>query len=149
MVIFNQAGKVLVGERSGVANGWQFPQGGIDDGEDPQATAIRELYEEVGINDAKLIHETEDWLGYDFPEDLELKGKWRKYLGQKQKWYLFYWNKPASECNLELHQREFDRVKYMPLEETATYIVAFKRGMYEQIIDRFRPLIDKYLSLSS
>jgi putative (di)nucleoside polyphosphate hydrolase len=149
MVVFNQTGEVLVGERSGVANGWQFPQGGIDDGEDPQSTAIRELYEEVGIADAKLVYKTEDWLKYDFPDDLELIGKWRKYKGQKQKWFLFYWSQPVSECNLELHQREFDRVKYMPLEDTASYIVAFKKGMYEHLIARFRPLIDQYLAESS
>jgi putative (di)nucleoside polyphosphate hydrolase len=148
IVVFNQAGEVLVGERSGVANGWQFPQGGIDDNEAPYATALRELYEEVGITDAKLVHETEDWLSYDFPDDLELKGKWRSYIGQKQKWFLFYWDKPASECNLELHHREFDRVRYIPFEDAPNYIVTFKRGMYERLIARFRPLIDQYLNES-
>jgi len=56
IIVFNRKGEVLVGERVGVPDSWQFPQGGIDEGEDPQAAALRELYEEVGINNAVLAY---------------------------------------------------------------------------------------------
>ena len=31
LIVFNRKGEVLVGERLGVPDSWQFPQGGIDD----------------------------------------------------------------------------------------------------------------------
>ncbi len=62
LILFNRKGEVLVGERLGVPDSWQFPQGGIDEGEDPQSAALRELYEEVGINDAVLAHVHPDLL---------------------------------------------------------------------------------------
>ena len=49
---------------------WQFPQGGIDKGEDPLDAAYRELFEETGIVTASLIAEAGEWFAYDLPEDL-------------------------------------------------------------------------------
>lgn len=37
------------------ANDWEFPKGGIENGEELQQTAIREVEEETGIRDLKLI----------------------------------------------------------------------------------------------
>jgi len=34
---------------------WDFPKGHIEAGEDPQTTAMRELQEETGIRDARLV----------------------------------------------------------------------------------------------
>ncbi|WP_430991303.1 NUDIX domain-containing protein, partial [Escherichia coli] len=68
-----------------------MPQGGIDDGEDAQTAAIRELGEETGIapDKVELIAIAPDELFYDLPEELVgkvWKGKWR---GQRQRWFLY------------------------------------------------------------
>ncbi|MBI3084599.1 MAG: NUDIX domain-containing protein, partial [candidate division NC10 bacterium] len=34
---------------------WDFPKGHIEPGEDPQTTAARELQEETGIRDARIV----------------------------------------------------------------------------------------------
>ena len=47
-----------------------MPQGGLDDGEDPYAGAVRELYEETSIRSVGLIREAPDWFTYDLPVDL-------------------------------------------------------------------------------
>ena len=50
VMLLNQEGKVFVGARiDNTDEAWQLPQGGIDKGEEPWATALRELEEETGI----------------------------------------------------------------------------------------------------
>ena len=43
MVLFNKSGLVFTGRRLDTdADAWQFPQGGIDEGETPEEAALRE-----------------------------------------------------------------------------------------------------------
>ncbi len=145
IIVFNRKGEVLVGERVGVPDSWQFPQGGIDEGEEPQAAALRELYEEVGINNAVLAYVHPEWLYYDFPSTLKLSGKWANYCGQRQRWFAFYWDHPASECKLDIHDREFRVVQFMAIDKTLDSIVRFKREVYQQVVKIFTPVIRDYI----
>ena len=57
--IFNRQGLFLVGERvGGKPDQWQFPQGGVDDGETPLEAAKRETYEEIGLKTPDVISES-------------------------------------------------------------------------------------------
>ena len=92
-VLFNRDGLVFVARRAdmpnaeGPAGGWQLPQGGIDEGEDPGDAVFRELEEEIGTRKAEVIGEHPDWLTYDLPPDL-LGVAWRgRYRGQRQRWF--------------------------------------------------------------
>ena len=145
IIIFNRNGEVLLGERLNVLGSWQFPQGGIDPNEDPLVAAKREMYEEVGIADAELVKELDQWLNYDFPSDLDLGGKMGKYRGQTQKWFLFFWDHESSECNLEVHDREFEQVRFIPFEQCLDTIVPFKQAIYVELLSRFQPIVQKYL----
>ena len=51
--MLNKKGLVLLVSQRG--NSWCFPKGHIDDGEDPLAAARREIKEESGVTDLKLI----------------------------------------------------------------------------------------------
>lgn len=144
MVVFNARGEVLVGERFQFPGAWQFPQGGIDEGEEPLAAARRELYEEVGISNPVLVGEYPDWIEYDFPSDLGITGKLKKYRGQTQKWYLFFWDQPAESCNLDVHEREFATVQFLDFPYVVESIVPFKKPTYEKLVDVFLPLIRSY-----
>ena len=86
IVVLNQANKVFVGKRiDNPKNFWQMPQGGIDPGEDYLSAALRELEEETGIKDVKLIKEIDEILTYELPPNL-LGIIWKgKYRGQKTK----------------------------------------------------------------
>ena len=67
-MVFNRDGRVFVGNRIDYpSDNWQMPQGGIDPGETPRATAMRELEEEIGTSKAEIIAESRVWLCYDLP----------------------------------------------------------------------------------
>ena len=71
IVLFNSTGQVLWARRSR-HDGWQFPQGGIEQGETVEQAAYRELYEEVGLRpqNVELVGRTRNWLRYDVPGSL-------------------------------------------------------------------------------
>ena len=51
-VVLNKKGEVLVVSQHGTS--WSLPKGHIDDGEDKMTAAVREIYEEAGID--HLVH---------------------------------------------------------------------------------------------
>ncbi|MEX6723284.1 RNA pyrophosphohydrolase [Parapedomonas caeni] len=120
---------------------WQMPQGGIDDGEDPLATAFRELEEEIGTAHAELIAESRDWLTYDLPP--ELVGKvWKgRYRGQKQKWFAMRFLGTDADINLDTAHPEFNAWRWERLERLPEIIVPFKRRLYEEIVAEFAPVL--------
>ncbi len=146
VVLFSRDGLVLVARRAdfpnaeGAAGGWQLPQGGMDEGEDPYPAALRELKEEVGTDRALLLAEYPGWLDYDLPPELigkALHGKWR---GQTQKWFALRFEGEDSEIRLDLDPHpEFDAWRWARLEELPGLAVAFKREIYEKLVREFAP----------
>src|SRR3546814_6175751 len=67
-----------------------MPQGGIDDGEDMKAAALRELNEETGIlrEHVEIIAKAREEHFYDLPPELIGKLWGGKYRGQRQYWFL-------------------------------------------------------------
>ncbi|WP_442885726.1 RNA pyrophosphohydrolase [Caulobacter sp. CCNWLW153] len=117
---------------------WQLPQGGVDEGEDLETAARRELYEETGVQSAELLGRTEGWLTYDYPADFMGSKRARGYLGQKQVWFAFRFTGDEAEIDLAAHgEVEFDAWRWGALDETPELIVPFKRGVYEQMVAAF------------
>lgn len=150
VVLFNPSGRVFIGRRVGDfadlgepvdSFRWQFPQGGVDDGENVAGAAFRELKEETGVapEKARLLALTPGWLAYDFPAGYRKKN-WR---GQRQKWAAMLFLGTDDEIDLEAddHQ-EFDAWRWGELEETPALIVPFKRAVYEELVAAFAPLRD-------
>jgi putative (di)nucleoside polyphosphate hydrolase len=145
VVVFNKSGKLLVGEREQFPGAWQFPQGGIDEGEDPREAVLRELYEETGVKPNEIVYEYPNWISYDFPSDLKLNGKMNQFRGQTQKWFLVFWEGNSDDCKLDLHEIEFVRVEFMSWDEILEKIVKFKKDIYSQIRIEFEPEVKSYL----
>ena len=70
IALFNKEGKVFVGERIDTPGAWQMPQGGIDPDEDLKTAAFRELKEEIGTDNAEILHILEDTIHYDIPAEI-------------------------------------------------------------------------------
>lgn len=143
-VLFNRDGLVLVARRADMPNaegpvgGWQLPQGGIDEGEDPRVAIFRELEEEIGTAAAEIIGEHPDWLIYDLPPDL-LGVAWRgRYRGQRQRWFAMRFRGQDSDIRLDMDPHpEFDAWRWIPLPELPSLAVPFKRAIYDILVQSF------------
>jgi len=139
--LLNPDGRVWVGERNDAPGAWQMPQGGIDDGEAPQAAALRELEEETGTANVEFLAEAPHWLKYDLPADLQRcawKGRWN---GQMQKWFAYRFDGSDLEIDvLGVAKPEFERWKWVRPDQLPELIVPFKRPIYEAVVEVFRPL---------
>jgi putative (di)nucleoside polyphosphate hydrolase len=139
LVVFNSEGRVWLGRRAGArgAHVWQFPQGGIDEGEELEAAARRELVEETGITSVELLGRTPGWIAYDFPPELVRAKGW---IGQAQVWFAFRFTGEDAEVDLAAYPPiEFDAWRWAELSEAADLIVPFKRATYARVIAAFAP----------
>jgi putative (di)nucleoside polyphosphate hydrolase len=150
-MLLNAEGHVFVGRRAdragapeGVGNWWQMPQGGLDEGEDPEAAARRELAEETGVRTIRFIGRTRDWLTYDLPEEL-LGIAWEgRFRGQKQMWFAARFEGEESEIDISVegsHESEFDAWRWVPAEELPDLVVPFKRQVYARVVKEFQPIL--------
>jgi putative (di)nucleoside polyphosphate hydrolase len=141
IMLFNRDGLVFVGKRiDQTVEGWQMPQGGIDDGETPRQAVLRELGEEVGTDKAEIIGEMENWLTYDLPPHLVGVAFHGRYRGQCQKWFALRFLGQDCDIDITAHEPEFAEWKWLALEALPQMIVPFKRDTYQQVIEAFRNL---------
>lgn len=142
VMLLNREGKVFVAQRlDSTLEAWQMPQGGLDEGEEAEAGALRELEEETGIPRTKveIVARCPVELTYDLPDDLVGKmwgGRWR---GQRQTWFLARFLGEDGEVNLETAEPEFRAWKWAEPADLPAMIVPFKKRLYEQLLEAFAP----------
>lgn len=144
IMLVNHQRKVFVGQRlDNVVEAWQMPQGGIDEGEDAEAAAIRELGEETGVAPHHVRIEARSGREhfYDLPDELIGKiwrGKWR---GQRQIWFLARFIGVDADINIATPHQEFRDWKWVQPSLLPELIVPFKRQLYHDILAEFHDLI--------
>lgn len=144
MMIINQENKVFVGKRIDTkAEAWQMPQGGIDLGETPSRAAFREMEEEIGCANGKIIAESKSWYSYNLPKFLIPKLWDGHYKGQKQKWFLLEFYGSDADINLNTKFPEFDDWRWIEIDDLYSLIVPFKKRLYKAVIEEFRQFIQK------
>ena len=126
--------RLFVGKRSDMEDIWQFPQGGIDEGESAREALIRELKEEIGTKELEVIAEYPEWLSYDFPS--KVVSKMYPYDGQIQKYFLVRL-KPNAKINLNTKHPEFDDYRFVSKKEFFELVNHFKKRIYMQVIKYF------------
>lgn len=146
VMLVNSAGRVFVGKRidNKEMDAWQMPQGGIDDGEELHAAALRELQEETGVAShlVTIIAETREELLYDLPDFLMGKMWGGKFRGQRQKWLLMRFAGEDADIDLNAHEHaEFEAWRWVEPEQVPELIVPFKKRVYRQVVEEFRDLI--------
>ncbi len=139
--LLNKNKHVWVGKRLDVKNNfWQMPQGGIDSGENAKEAMMRELLEEIGTNNIKIIGTSKEWLSYNIPKEL-VKKIWKgRYLGQSQKWFACRFVGKENEINLNTRNPEFTDWKWIKPQLLMKSVIPFKRELYKKILEIFKDL---------
>ncbi|MEJ6743473.1 MAG: RNA pyrophosphohydrolase [Porticoccaceae bacterium] len=141
IVISNGMGKLFWAKRLG-QNAWQFPQGGVSQGETAEQTLYRELYEEVGLEskDVKIIQRSKKWLRYHIPPKMQRRHSKPLCIGQKQKWFYLELTGEASAVRFDTTDSpEFDGWEWVNYWYPIGSVVSFKRSVYRSALLEFAP----------
>jgi putative (di)nucleoside polyphosphate hydrolase len=135
-------GRVLWARRVGGQDAWQFPQGGINEGETPEEALYRELHEEVGLRakDVKIVARTKGWLRYRLPRRMRRFNSTPGFVGQKQKWFLLEMLAEDDAVSMDCGPKpEFDHWSWVSFWYPLTQVVDFKREVYRHALVELAP----------
>lgn len=147
-VVFNKSGKVLLGNRADIKeDSWQFPQGGIEQGETPEKAAKRELFEETSITSVETIYVSLEPIRYEFSEEIKKNFRKRGIFNDGQDIYfsLFYFTGNNDEINVLTSEAEFKDYMWGDIDFAVENIITFKKDAYALIAEKFKPMIARYL----
>jgi putative (di)nucleoside polyphosphate hydrolase len=144
IVLLRDSGEVFVGQRTG-GRGWQFPQGGIRQGEPIESALFRELHEEIGLEQrhVAVAASTADWIHYRLPKRYVRRGRGPTCIGQKQRWYLLKLAIPESEVKFSFThtaEPEFDGWRWANYWEPVREVIYFKRAVYVKMLTELAPV---------
>ncbi len=142
IVLVNQQDQVFWAKRLR-RDAWQFPQGGIHEGETPEQTLFRELEEEVGLkaSHVTILGRTSHWLKYRIPGRMLRKAE-PVCVGQKQLWFLL--RLEAEDAYIKLdhsHKPEFDDWQWVSYCYPLRQVIAFKRDVYRRALAELAPYL--------
>ena len=141
IILSNAEGRLLLAGRVG-SKGWQFPQGGMMQGESAEEAMYRELKEEVGLDEAhvEVLGSTDEWLKYRLPDKYMRHGSTPLCVGQKQRWFIL--KLVASEDKVQLDASEtpeFDRWRWVEFWRPVNEVIYFKRRVYVRALHELGP----------
>lgn len=130
-VFANERNQVLVAERASPRGAWQFPQGGIEPGESPEAAVVREMKEELGLepHELEIVRRAANGVRYEWPGGI--KGPYgEKFKGQEQIWFLLRLAPGARPDLARATDHEFVSTEWVSPKEALGRIIDFKRDAY-------------------
>lgn len=136
IMIANAKGELLWARRVG-QDAWQFPQGGIQEGESAEQALFRELKEEVGLTekDVEVVACTRGWLRYRLPQRLLRRDTKPLCIGQKQKWFLLRMLADDTDIRFDNdEQPEFDSWQWVSYWYPLGQVIPFKREVYRRAL---------------
>jgi putative (di)nucleoside polyphosphate hydrolase len=141
LLLVDSRDRLLICERLGAPGSWQFPQGGVDKGEEVEAALLREVQEEVGLPAGAFeILASKGGYRYVFPQEVLAirKMKKRGFEGQEQTYYLCRMRDDAPPINIEQEPREFQDFRWIdPKEFQLEWLPEFKREVYRAVMRDF------------
>jgi putative (di)nucleoside polyphosphate hydrolase len=136
IILMRGGGEVFLGRRMG-GRGWQFPQGGVREGEAVEAAVFRELHEEVGLASSavEVAGSTSGWLRYRLPPRYVRRNRSPLCIGQKQRWFLLKVRDEGVQFDFGLTpQPEFEASRWVDYWEPVREVIYFKRPVYAQAL---------------
>lgn len=145
IVLCNDRSEVFWGRRVG-RGGWQFPQGGMADGESLRDAMYRELAEEVGLEAFQVeeLGRTRKWLRYRLPPRFRQPARQPLCIGQKQIWFLLRLTAGDDAIRLDATgSPEFESWRWVDYWSAPDEVIFFKRRVYRRALEELAPLLPK------
>lgn len=133
-ILRNGEGKILICERVNIPGAWQFPQGGVDEGETLEEALTRELGEEIGIgeDDFRVVRKRGGYR-YVFPG-----GQKKGHDGKDQTYFLCDFLAGDAAIVVETEHPEFRAWKWIrPEDFRREWLPAMKVDVYERVFRDF------------
>ncbi len=140
-IIINKDKKILMCEHAWIDGAWQFPQGGVDDGENDEEAILRELNEELGNKKFKILSKMDEKIKYIFPYYLR-----EKYgsEGQEQTFFMLYFYGDDKDLRFDNQPKpEFKAFEWVDYDIPPQRVIYFKKLSYLKAMDYFREEYDK------
>lgn len=134
-ILQNGAGKILIGERKDRDGAWQFPQGGVDDGETLEQALLRELEEEISVKPhfCRIVEQNGPYL-YVFGDGKIVKG----FHGKKQHYFRVAYTGDDAGIDVRTAHPEFQATRWVePAEFEIAWLPRMKRDMYRAVFQDF------------
>ena len=134
-ILRNALGQILVCERLQIEGAWQFPQGGVDEGETLEQALKRELWEEIGVipEDYRIVMQRGPYR-YLFGDGRMKKG----FHGKEQHYFLCEFSAPDSHIDVEREHPEFRAWKWIaPSEFQIAWLPEMKVDVYRAVFRDF------------
>jgi len=149
IILANSQGQVLWARRIGQSS-WQFPQGGINEGETPEQAMYREVEEEIGLkaSDIEIVAVTRGWLRYRLPKRMIRHHSLPVCIGQKQKWYLLKIISDDTAININATDSpEFDGWRWVSYWYPLGQVISFKREVYRKAMKELSPKLARLVTV--
>jgi len=143
IVLVNAKRQLFFAKRIG-KEAWQFPQGGVQEGETEEEAMYRELKEEIGLKpeDVKILSVSRRWLRYRLPKRLIRAYSKPLCIGQKQKWFLLKLVNEEANFDFKVTESpEFDAWGWVSYWYPLTQVVSFKKRVYSMALKEFAGLV--------
>ncbi|YCM46117.1 RNA pyrophosphohydrolase [Verrucomicrobiaceae bacterium 227] len=140
-LMINEDGRILICERLETPGAWQFPQGGVDEGEAVEEALLREVSEEIGLAPTDYtVERSRGGYRYDYPPGVMAGKPLRKarFVGQEQTYFLCRVGAGAPPVNLMQEPREFSQAQWIePSEFQLSWLPDFKKATYQAVLRDF------------
>jgi len=151
IIVNNDKEFLIVQKLSYKDNEWSFAGGGIDENETPNRAVLRELKEELGSENFKIITESKIPYRYEWPENVILERfdkKGELFRGQKLTYFLIKFVGEKSE--LKIQESEIKAIKWTVLENLSQYLVFPDQwSTAKKVIDEIKQEIDRIVQTPS
>jgi len=134
-LIVNQFDEVLIFNRLGSRDYWGLPQGGVDYGESFEQAVRREMLEETGLKDLKIIGRFDNICSYIWPKHYTNRG----YKGQRQT--LFIMRYYGERNVVKFDKLEHKAYKWVKLNDLIHSVSQIHRTNYELFLKKYSEVI--------
>jgi len=138
MLVYNRKGQLFLGERHGKPGHWQFPQGGVEAGATLKENVLRELHEELGVDQSQVgsltkLRARHSYLWQKIPKYAQ--GRW---VGQRQTFWLVEFIGRNSDIDItSAEEREFRAWRWCSVRTVRRLAAPERLSGYEKALSEF------------